>query len=84
VIQKIYQHLAGYQTDDHVDDLSVEPLLTAILGKERLASQLTSSRCRVRHFYCSYRLTMIIIINNVKIDENPHAHPSAFQRQIFD
>ena len=44
VLQKVYQHLAGYHTDDHADDLSVEPLLTAILGKERLASQPTLSR----------------------------------------
>nr|WP_265332394.1 transposase [Zhaonella formicivorans] len=33
VIQKLYQHLAGYHADDHADDLSEEPLLTAILGK---------------------------------------------------
>lgn len=44
VIQKIYQHMAGYHTDDHADDLSVEPLITAVLGKERLASQPTISR----------------------------------------
>ncbi|MBA3924077.1 MAG: IS1380 family transposase [Nostocaceae cyanobacterium] len=44
VIQKIYQHVAGYHTDDHADDLQAEPLLTAILAKERLASQPTLSR----------------------------------------
>ncbi len=44
VIQKIYQHLGGYHTDDHADDLHAEPLLTAILAKERLASQPTLSR----------------------------------------
>jgi hypothetical protein len=44
VIQKIYQHVAGYHTDDHADDLYAEPLLTAILAKERLASQPTLSR----------------------------------------
>jgi hypothetical protein len=44
VLQKLYQHLAGYHTDDHADDLCVEPLLTAILEKERLASQPTLSR----------------------------------------
>lgn len=27
-LQKIYQHLCGYHTDDHADDLSHEPLLT--------------------------------------------------------
>ena len=44
VLQKVYQHIAGYHTDDHADDLAVEPLLTALFGKERLASQPTLSR----------------------------------------
>ncbi len=44
VLQKLYQHLVGYHTDDYADDLSVESLLTAMLGKERLASQPTISR----------------------------------------
>lgn len=44
VLQKVYQHLAGYHTDDHADHLAVEPLLTAMLEKERLASQPTLSR----------------------------------------
>ncbi|WP_344909918.1 transposase, partial [Amphibacillus indicireducens] len=26
VIQKIYQHLAGYHTDDHADELKHEPM----------------------------------------------------------
>lgn len=43
-LQKIYQHLCGYHTDDHADDLSHEPLLTALMAKERLASQPTISR----------------------------------------
>ncbi|GMA66235.1 transposase (plasmid) [Alicyclobacillus fastidiosus] len=44
VLQKMYQHIAGYHTDDHADDLAVEPFLTALLGKNRLASQPTVSR----------------------------------------
>lgn len=44
VLQKVYQHLAGYHTDDHADDLAVEPLLTALFGKDWLASQPTPSR----------------------------------------
>ncbi|WAH36187.1 transposase [Alicyclobacillus dauci] len=44
VLQKLYQHIAGYHTDDHADDLAVEPLLTMLLGKESLASQPTLSR----------------------------------------
>jgi hypothetical protein len=43
-LQKIYQHFCGYHTDDHADDLSHEPLLTALMEKERLASQPTISR----------------------------------------
>ena len=44
VLQKVYQHIAGYHTDDQADDLAVEPLLTALFGKDRLASQPTLSR----------------------------------------
>jgi hypothetical protein len=44
VLQKVYQHLAGYHTDNHADELCVEPLLTAMMEKERLASQPTISR----------------------------------------
>ncbi|QQE81585.1 IS1380 family transposase [Alicyclobacillus sp. SO9] len=44
VLQKVYQHIAGYHTDDHADDLAVEPLLTTLFGKDRLASQPTMSR----------------------------------------
>ena len=44
VLQKLYQHLAAYHTDDHADNLAVEPLLTALFGKDRLASQPTLSR----------------------------------------
>ncbi len=32
-LQKIYQHIAGYHTDDHADDLYNEPLLATLLGK---------------------------------------------------
>lgn len=48
VVQKLYQHLAGYHTDDHADNLCVEPLLTLMMGKERLASQPTISRFNER------------------------------------
>lgn len=33
VMQKIYQHVAGYHADDHADDLRHEPILTTILNK---------------------------------------------------
>lgn len=35
VLQKVYQHIAGYHTDNHADDLAMEPLLTALFGKDR-------------------------------------------------
>ncbi|MFT8318038.1 MAG: IS1380 family transposase [Sporolactobacillus sp.] len=44
VIQKIYQHLAGYHTDDQADELGTEPVFTSLLGKDRLASQPTLAR----------------------------------------
>ena len=44
IIQKIYQHIAGYHTDDHADELKREPLFTKIMDKDRLASQPTLSR----------------------------------------
>lgn len=44
IMQKIYQHVAGYHADDDADSLSYDPALTAILNKERLASQPTMSR----------------------------------------
>lgn len=48
VIQKVYQHLAGYHTDDEADELGKEPVFTTILGKKRLASQPTLSRLNQR------------------------------------
>lgn len=43
-IQKIYQNIAGYHTDDNADELINDPAFTAILGKKALASQPTISR----------------------------------------
>jgi hypothetical protein len=44
IMQKIYQHIAGYHADDHADSIRYDPALTTILNKERLASQPTMSR----------------------------------------
>ncbi len=44
VIQKIYQSIAGYHTDDSADELRVDPTFTTILDKKNLASQPTISR----------------------------------------
>ena len=40
----IYQIVAAYFEDDFADELIIDPVLTAILGKEKLASQPTLSR----------------------------------------
>lgn len=48
VIQKIYQHLAGYHTDDQADELRTEPVFTTVTGKGQLASQPTLSRFNQR------------------------------------
>ena len=44
LMQVIYQIISGYFEDDCADELTNEPIMTAILGKERLASQPTLSR----------------------------------------
>ena len=44
LLQIIYQIICGYFEDDCADELSYDPVLTAILGKNRLASQPTLSR----------------------------------------
>jgi hypothetical protein len=38
VIQKVYQYLASYHTDDEADELGEEPVFTTILGKKWLLS----------------------------------------------
>jgi len=43
-IQRIYQRIAGYTTDDHADELRYDPTFTNILEKKALASQPTISR----------------------------------------
>jgi len=48
VIQRIYQRIAGYNTDDHADELRNDPTFTKVLGKEALASQPTISRFNSR------------------------------------
>ncbi len=44
LMQMIYQIIAAYFEDDCADELTCDPVLTAILGKEKLASQPTLSR----------------------------------------
>lgn len=44
LMQAIYQIIASYYEDDCADELSKEPIMTAILAKDRLASQPTLSR----------------------------------------
>ena len=42
--QIILQIICGYFEDDCADELSSDPILTAVLGKKKLASQPTLSR----------------------------------------
>lgn len=44
LLQMIYQIIAAYQRDDDADELTNDPVMTAILGKDALASQPTLSR----------------------------------------
>lgn len=44
LLQKVYQRIAGYTTDDNSDELRYDPALTTILDKNALASQPTISR----------------------------------------
>lgn len=44
LLQALYQIFAGYFEDDRADDLRNEPVMTACLGKDALASQPTMSR----------------------------------------
>ena len=44
LLQMIYQTIAAYFEDDCADELTVDPVFTAILGKRNLASQPTISR----------------------------------------
>lgn len=47
-LQKIYQNVAGYHTDDNADELICDPAFQAVLGKKALASQPTLSRFNSR------------------------------------
>ena len=44
LLQVMYQIFSSYNEDDCADELSNEPVITAALEKERLASQPTLSR----------------------------------------
>ncbi len=44
LLQKIYQQLSGYFTDDDSDELTTDPVFTTLLDKDSLASQPTMSR----------------------------------------
>ncbi|MGL6107218.1 IS1380 family transposase [Romboutsia sp.] len=61
LIQRIYQYIAGYYTDDNCDDLKIEPLLTKILGKSKLASQPTM--CRLKDRLTEENITQLEYIN---------------------
>lgn len=73
IIQKVYQHLAGYHTDDQADELGTEPLLTTLLGKKRLASQPTLSRFNGK--VSAETVRSLEVINQVWLDRLDALHP---------
>ncbi|WP_047152870.1 IS1380 family transposase [Aneurinibacillus tyrosinisolvens] len=70
MIQKIYQHLVGYHTDDHADELKNEPVFTTILEKERLASQPTLSRLNQK--FDKEAMKQLQSINRILLDRIIH------------
>ena len=44
LLQMIYQTIAAYHRDNDADELTNDPIMTSVLGKEALASQPTLSR----------------------------------------
>lgn len=44
MLQKIYQQISGYYSDDDSDELTYDPVFTDILGNQALASQPTMSQ----------------------------------------
>jgi hypothetical protein len=73
VIQKVYQHLAGYHTDDQSDELREEPVFTTILEKERLASQPTMSRLNQK--FSQETVQQLQTINQVLLDRVEQVQP---------
>ncbi|MBE1554373.1 IS1380 family transposase [Sporosarcina limicola] len=66
LVQKVYQHIAGYHADDHADSLRYDPALTTILEKERLASQPTMSR--VNQLFDKAAMKQLQQVNNQLIE----------------
>lgn len=67
-IQRIYQRIAGYATDDNADELRYDPTFTNILGKKALASQPSISRFNNRvniDTVKSYELINEILLDKV-------------------
>lgn len=66
IMQKIYQHIAGYHADDHADSLRYDPALTTILEKDYLASQPTMSR--VNHLFDTDAMKQLQQVNDTMIE----------------
>lgn len=58
VIQKIYQHLAGYHTDDQTGELGTEPVFMPFLGKDGLVSQEATEKVHKIKFMRAPLLTL--------------------------
>lgn len=72
-IQRIYQKIGGYNTDDSADELRFDPIFTSVLKKEALASQPTISRYNNR---CSIKtLKSWQVINEILQDKVYNVRP---------
>lgn len=80
ILQKIYQNIAGYHADDHADELKADPVFTAILNKERLASQPTISRLNAK--LDEDTLAQLQKVNEIMLDRAYKIEPR--QHVIFD
>ena len=80
LIQKIYQNIADYHADDHADDFKKDPVFTAVLNKERLASQPTISRLNSN--FDEDTLKQLQQVNEILLDRIYKIEP--LQNVIFD
>ena len=61
LMQVIYQLIAAYFEDDCADELTSDPVFTAVLEKEALASQPTLSR-----FYNQMDINMLALLDSIE------------------
>jgi hypothetical protein len=79
-IQRIYQKIRGYNTDDHADELRHDPTFINVLSKEALASQPTISRYNNRVSVGTLKSWQLI---NERLQDNIYAI-KPIEHIIFD